>query len=244
LRHFATLILISAIALSAAIASAQELCSSLLFGESWYISEQVATNRFVTDSDIYYLRQQMHSDFSASLAKLGPDQHIVDLGAGKGIFLTDFLKSFKDISKAPQATAFAYKIDRWLPLPKFKGKLSAKEGVFELQSISTWKKADMITDTFGVISYTHDLNKTLQNIFELLNLHGELYITTTNFTATFLPTKATLQEFLETIPGLRVEGQWGSLKVTKEQENIRIPHLRFIDLKEGYPPSRTFEIIP
>jgi hypothetical protein len=229
---------------SAAIASAQELCSSLLLGESWYISEQVAKNRFVTDSDIYYLRQQMHPDFSASLAKLGPDQHLVDLGAGKGTFVIDFLNTFKNVKQAPLTTAFAYKIDRWFPLPKFKGKLNAKEGVFEMQDITAWKKADMITDTFGVISYTHDLQKTLQNVFDLLNLHGELYITTTNFTANFLPTKVTLTEFLQTIPGLRVEGQWGSIKVTKDQENIRVPHLRLIQVREGYPPSRTFEILP
>ncbi|MNL69733.1 hypothetical protein D3C87_1946320 [compost metagenome] len=83
---------------------------------------------------------------------------------------------------------------------------------------------------------------------DLLNVQGELYITTINFDTSFHlqdGRSVDLRDFLSSIPGLRVEDQWlHSIKVTKLQEQIKIPAMKLIYFEESSPPKRSYQVLP
>lgn len=228
---------------SGATASASEQCSSLFLVQNWEVSSRVQKNKFVTNRDLYEYREVLHADFMKSLTGLTPDQHWVDLGAGKANAQIDYIKSFSNHLSAAQTTAVAYKLDRWFSPPKFDGKLQIKEGAFEQQPTASWKKADLVTDVFGVISYTRDLQTSLQKVFDLMNVKGEFYIFTTNYhTSVRVSEKKSLSlmDFIATIEGLRVEGRFGTIKITKEIENVIVPRLELLKYVDDAPPTRAF----
>ncbi len=221
-------------------------CSELFASQPAIIDQRVEKNRFVTDRRLYEYQATLHPDFMFALSRLSPDQHWIDLGAGKGNALIDFARSFKNINQAPELTAVAYKLDRWFSLPSFSGKLKSQVGAFESQNTSAWKKADVVTDVFGVLSYTHTLSAALQKTFDLLDTNGELYIETTPYATRvrwndeYLP----LLDFLARIPGLEVVGKYGQIKVIKRTETIKVPNLKLINYKDDAPPTRQFEVVP
>ncbi|WP_063205253.1 hypothetical protein [Bdellovibrio bacteriovorus] len=246
MRQLRSSIIVLALAIMATPTWANVTCSSVFEDAAWVITTRVEKNKFATSRDLWEYKYMLHKDFSVSLSRLTPSQHWVDLGAGKANAQIDYLKSFSNSSSAASATAVAFKLDRWFSPPKFDGKLQIREGAFESQNTSQWKKADLVTDVFGVVSYTHDLHTSLQKTFDLMNVGGEFYIHATNF-ATSIRTperNLTITDFLESIDGLKVEGRFGTIKVTKLKENVQIPRLRLIKFKDDAPPSRSFELLP
>ncbi|WII73833.1 hypothetical protein QJS83_08075 [Bdellovibrio sp. 22V] len=251
MRHFLNavvgfVILFSGVGTSSAAAAAEQ-CSSLFLVSHWEISARVQKNKFVTNRDLFEYGEVLHKDFKDSLQKLSPEQHWIDLGAGKANAQIAYIKSFPHSQSAAQATAVAYKLDRWFSPPKFDGKLQVKEGAFETQPTHTWKKADLVTDVFGVVSYTHDLHTSLQKVFDMMNVKGEFYIYASNYhTSVRVSEKTSLSliDFLATIDGLRVEGRYGTIKITKEKENVTVPQLELLKYKDDAPPSRSFRVVP
>ncbi|WP_413612441.1 hypothetical protein [Bdellovibrio sp. HCB-110] len=243
MRQFFVFVFSLVLLFSGVTASASEQCSSLFLVQNWEVSSRVRKNKFVTNRDLYEYREVLHTDFMNSLSKLTPDQHWVDLGAGKANAQIDYIKSFSNPLSAAQATGVAYKLDRWFSPPKFDGKLQIKEGAFEQQPTATWKKADLVTDVFGVISYTHDLHTSLQKVFDLMNVKGELYIFTTNYHTSIKvgeKKSLSLMDFLATIEGIHVEGRYGTIKITKEIENVIVPSFELVKYVDDAPPSRTY----
>ncbi|MNK89585.1 hypothetical protein D3C87_1095990 [compost metagenome] len=245
MRQFGLLAMAVALLFTFSRSLAAETCEGLFTPEAWTVSDQVQKNRFITDRDLSEYLHQLHPDFVAALRNLRSDQHWVDLGAGKAIAQIDYLKSFDKISEAPLATAVAYKLDRWFRPSSHHGKLEIREGAFEAQDTASWKKADVITDVMGVISYTKDLTTTLQKVFDLLNVHGELYLEFSP-AATNIKTSETshkLLGFLARIDGITVTGQYGIVKIVKLKEKIVVPQLEIMSYKEEYPPYRTFRLV-
>ena len=245
MRHFWTLALAIALITPLCPAHAAERCEDLFAPKEWEITDQIKKNDFITDRDLSEYMHQLHTGFVPAIRKLRSDPHWIDLGAGKALALTDYLKSFDHIENAPQTTAVAFKLDRWFRPRSYNGKLQIREGVFEAQDTSTWKKADVITDVMGVISYTKDLTTTLQKVFDLLNVHGELFLEFTP-AATSIKMNGTthkLLEFLERIDGISVTGKYGILKVVKNREHISVPQMELVTYKVSRPPSRTFQVI-
>jgi hypothetical protein len=212
------------------------------------INWRVAENKslaMVTNRDLFDYRNDLHPDFSKTLDRLGSENHWIDMGAGKVKAQIEFMKSLPKSSGRPYVTAVSYKINRWFGVPKFSGKLETHEGAFETQPTHEWKKADLITDVMGVFSYTMDLTTTLQKTFDLLKVNGEFYISTSSYGTQFkLPGGKImmLEEYLATIPGLKVEGKWGRIKIVKEREGIVVPPMRLVRIKDEAPPLRLFEI--
>ncbi len=235
---FITLILFFGMAQGAGLCS-QIFTSSVFVG----VSESVLRNKFVTSRDLHEYRYQLHKDFAAKVDSLTSNQHWVDLGAGKANAQIDFLRE-RDASSRPLMTAVAYKLDRWFSAPKFSGRLQIKEGAFELQETAQWVKADLITDFFGVLSYSKDMQTSLQKTLNLLKVGGELYIYSTQWSTSIRvhDKSYNLGDFLSLFPGLRVEGQFGTLKITKLDENIQVPEMVLMKFKEDMPPSRTFTV--
>lgn len=236
-------LVLSSLILFSGFAYGAELCARVFSDAFVGVSQTVLSNKFVTSRDLYEYRYQLHKDFSAKVDSLTSNQHWVDLGAGKANAQIDFLRG-RDSGARPLATAVAYKLDRWFSPPKFSGRLQIKEGAFELQDTASWPKADLITDFFGVLSYSKDMQTSLQKTLDLLNVGGELYVYSTQWaTRIRIQDKSyNLEEFLSLLPGLRVEGQFGTLKITKLQEGVQVPELMLTTFKDDMPPTRTFTV--
>lgn len=213
-----------------------------IFDETHAPTQRMEKNKFITNRGLEEYFYELHPDFKTKLKSLGSQDHWIDLGAGKVHAQIDFLKTFSSNNQAPQVTAVAYKLDRWFPVPRFSGKLTVKEGLFEKMATQDFTKAAVITDVFGVLSYSKDLSLSLQKTVDLLETKGELYILTTPYTTRIQRGNETfsLIEYLATIPGLKVEGRWGVIKVTKEVNNLLIPQLELHSFKDDAPPYRQF----
>lgn len=220
------------------------LCSQV-FHESWAISRIVEKNKFVTMRGLFDYRDMLGKEFSSSLESLRSDQLWLDLGAGKANAQVELLKTFKDVETAPWNVAVAYKLDRWFSPPKFSGKLQIREGAFEVQDVTTWKKADLITDVFGVVSYSHDLHTTLQKAFDLMPVNGEFYIFMTYYSLSIHrgETRYGLIDFLQTIEGLKVEGKFGMIRITKTSPEVTVPLMTLEKYVEDAPPIRAFRVL-
>ncbi len=215
-----------------------------VFTQNWAVTARVEKNSFVTGRNLLAYKQHFQKDFFSQLQALRSDQHWVDLGAGKANAQVDYLKTFTNPRLAAKTTAVAYKIDRWFSPAKFNGKLEIREGAFESQQTEQWQKADLITDLFGVISYSRDLHTSLQKIFDLMNVNAELYVFGIHYTTSFTGKNQVLGlfEFLQTIEGLKVEGRLGVIKVVKTKESIKVPNLTLNRLTDEAPPGRSFSI--
>lgn len=216
-----------------------------IFNDSQAPTERVLKNKFVTNRGLWDYEVYLHPGFREKLKTLSSEQHWIDLGAGKAKAQSDFLGNFTDPRLAPKSTAVCFKLDRWFGVPHFQGKLEVKEGMFEKHDTKSWAKADLISDFFGVLSYTRDMTTSLQKTFDLLKVGGELYLHSTNYVTGIRTAKGeslTLTEFLRTIEGLQVEGNYGNLKITKLQEEILIPEMELSKYKDDAPPVRHFAI--
>jgi hypothetical protein len=244
LRQFSLLATAVALLLTSSQAIGAETCEGLFIPESWVMSERVQKNKFDTGRDLSDYLQKLHPDFQLKLKSLRSDQHWIDLGAGKALAQIDYIRSFDHPTDAPFATAIAYKLDRWFSAPSLGGKLKVKEGAFETQETSQWQQADLITDHLGVLSYSRDMTTSLQKVFDLLNLNGELYIGVNPQSTTFKIDGASysLIDFLTRLDGIQVSGRFGSIKIIKVKENIQVPEMELTSYKEAGPPSRTFLI--
>jgi len=226
-------------------ALAASSCHQTFLGEEYLITRTVEKSLFVKSRDMYDYRDELHADFYPKLMSLRSDQHWIDMGAGRALPAYDYLKSFKSVKAAADVTAVAWKINRIFGLRSFGGKLESHEGAFELMDTSAWKKADLITDLYGILAYTKDLHTSLQKMVDLLNVNGELYFTHIHFENSVRVNgkPVSIQEFLSSIPGLKVEGQYSELKVTKLVEHVQIPQLVLEAFIEYAPPRRVFRVV-
>ncbi len=113
---------------------------------------------------------------------------------------------------------------------------------FEDVPMSEIGKANLITDFYGILAYTHDISAVLNRYLEMLPANGEIFI---HLNADTKINGKTLGEFLKTIPGLEVEEslQHGvTVRVKKLAPIVKIPPLRLnpLTFKAGSPPHREF----
>lgn len=224
--------------------SAAPKCSQVFQTERLFITERIQKNKFVTDRHLDDYARELHPDFKKSVATLSPDQHWVDLGAGKALAQIDYIKAQESHAQAALTTAVAFKLDRWFSPKSYDGKLQVKEGAFETQDTYAWKKVDLITDVYGVLSYTGHLSVSLQKTFDMMNINAELYLLMTPY-GTQVQTaqgKIALIDFLKSIPGIKIEGTGSQLKITKTAETITVPSLRLVRYTDEAPPLRLFEL--
>ena len=113
---------------------------------------------------------------------------------------------------------------------------------FEDVPMSEIGKANLITDFYGILAYTHDISAVLNRYLEMLPVNGEMYI---HLNADTIINGKTLGEFLKTIPGLEVEESLShgvTVRVKKLSSTAKVPTLRLnpLTFKAGSPPHREF----
>ncbi len=211
------------------------------------VSRAVKNNSFVTVRELIEYQYGLHSDFKVTLKNLRATDTWIDLGGGKGNAVEDYIKTHSSFAAAAQTVLITYKLGRFFGIKKYGGKLMLLEGrLFEDIPLTEIPKAQLMTDFYGVISYTRDLTKSLNMIFDRLTLGGELYIHSSPMSTTIMAQHSPigLQKFLELIPGIKVDGRAGVLKVTKILEVVKVPELTLVRLdEETLPPFRRFEFI-
>jgi len=207
----------------------------------------VSGNSFVTSRGLVQYKMSLHPAFSLELSRLGPEQVWMDLGGGRGNAVEQFLQDFSDLGRAPRVVLVSYSLGFLRSLSDFNGRLQVFKGRYwedipqrEIPSVN------LVSDFFGVLSYTHDLSLCLQKVFDSLVVGGHLFLHSTHY-ITHIRNRAqkvlSLTEFLSSIEGLEVEGKFGILKVKKAQANVQIPKLRLVGLDNGPRPAvRVFDL--
>ncbi|WP_413558677.1 hypothetical protein [Bdellovibrio sp. HCB209] len=243
--------LVFALALSEIILSSPALaqseapkCAQVFQEQKLLITDRVAKNQFVTNRHLEDYARELHPDFKNSITKLSANQHWVDLGAGKALAQIDYIKSFDKNTDAAFVSAVAFKLDRWFSPKSYNGKLQVHEGAFESQPTHTWKKADVVTDVYGVLSYTGNLSVSLQKTIDMMNTGGELYLLMTPYGTSVRSGETNIPffDFVKSIPGLKIEGTASQVKITKTAETVIIPPLQLVRYKDEAPPLRLFQL--
>lgn len=141
-------------------------------------------------------------DLEHNLQNLGSQGHWIDLGAGRATAMKSYMANYRTPF---QMTAIAYKkIFGAKPsrITYLTGKLFSEIPNNEI------KKADIITDYYGVLSYTNTFVADLNKALGLLKNNGILYIYNGGgFDIIQVQTpkgRLDLKSFLQSIPGLNV----------------------------------------
>ena len=123
----------------------------------------------------------------------------------------------------------------------------------ELNVLSKIGKADIISDVFGVMSYTFRPDLVLQKYLNSLNSNGKIYIlafdTTLGNHHMVIKSdgkKVSLKNWIRSINGLKARNVnfWSAIQIDKPKTQIEIPKLKLVYFNTKYmPPIRTFQEI-
>lgn len=211
------------------------------------VHKTIRWNLFVTGRRLQEYYHHLPKDFIQTLQALKATDTWIDLGAGKGFAAEDYFASKPYLQFAANVVLVTYKLDRFFGIRKYDGKLRVLEGkLWEDIPASEIPKAKLMTDVFGVLSYSRDLSSTLKKIFEHLEKDGELYVFGTPYLTVIEKNGKVinLESFLKEITGLQVEGRHGGLKITKTSEEIVIPKMQLIQIDETQKPFfRRFRVL-
>lgn len=211
------------------------------------VSQTLRWNLFVTSRGLHEYSFNLHKDFTQSLSALKAEDTWIDLGAGKGQAAEDYFAAKPYHQYAANVVLVTYKLDRFFGIRKYDGKLRVLEGrLWEDIPSSEIPRAKLMTDVFGVISYTRDLSTALIKIFESLEKNGELYVYVTPYLTVIEKDNRVinLETFLKEVTGLQVEGRHGGLRITKKADKILVPKMQLIQIDESRKPFfRRFRLI-
>ena len=215
-----------------------------------YVSRAIRFNSFITSRDLRDYVRGFEKGFKDSLFALKPTEVWIDLGGGKGRAIEDYIISRPKISDAAQTVLITYKLGRLFGMPDYFGKVKVlKDRLFEEIPLNEIPKAKLITDYFGVLSYTRDLTKSFRMVFDRLEVGGELYIFSSNVNTTIDNPDGSrgvisMSTMLEGVSGIKIEGKYGILKITKKSEEVQVPDLVLTKIDEtSKPPHRQFKYL-
>jgi len=144
---------------------------------------------YVIDRGLLNYADTFHSDFKAQLSTLGPKERWLDIGAGRGQAIldyvnpdqgVDFLKGLQPGEKA-QAVAMSIEDRRTPQWHQTAAKLGGNkiQYIFEKPlrdySIAELGRFQVITDMLGGFSYTDELSVFMETVFKLLEVKGTFY---------------------------------------------------------------------
>ena len=193
------------------------------------------------------------------LEKLTPEDQWVDMGAGEGRALLDYLQDAHFPKKAKIAAVSFKKPESVLEkdIQAIDPNFHYFEGLVENLEISQVGKAKLITDVYGPLHYTDDLSTVLQKYVDVLEPGGEILTPgfrqvgqdgKTNSIHFAVGGTASYTYWLKEIPGLKVieipitgDARNTALIIKKVSPEVKIPKLKLYHLYPGSPPWRIFE---
>ncbi|MCM2277785.1 MAG: hypothetical protein NDJ89_06885 [Oligoflexia bacterium] len=222
----------------------------------------VAENNFRVGRNLESYLGLFSPEFEQEIRRLGPQHHWVDLGAGEGLAVEDYLTHFIKYSAAgpdeqgkARATAISYIVTRQDFTRHEKARL-LKGRFFEDIPNEEIGKFDLATDLFGIAAYTPKLDVYLDKVLRLLNEDGSLFIAVGNpglGGASLLKNEfhtsdgKTLNfvEWFKTIAGIEVIEHKNSMQIRiKDRLLIKVPRLILQSTDRARPPLRVFREIP
>lgn len=150
----------------------------------------IQRNRFQTRRDFVGYINYFPDSFLKQLGDLGPEGHWVDAGSGEGQAIADFFSPKalteietdplirpivnKSIEQKPRATGISYKMEGDIPSsPKAEFRIGR---LFENIATDEIAKADIITDLYGVATYSPRFEQVLSKYHAILKTGGKAYI--------------------------------------------------------------------
>ncbi|MCA9600625.1 MAG: hypothetical protein KC417_01300 [Myxococcales bacterium] len=193
--------------------------------------------------------------FMAQLESLGPHGHWIDMGTGEGKAVTEFLDAFGTTpGAAPDVTAIAFDDPHLNYLRATFTNFREFHGKF-VESIpaSDVRPADLISDLYGPLSYTHAFDTVLQRYADILRPGGKAYaylgkslsLRTPGAPALVRSGSELAGALDRAIHGMRVEALQAPkrqvlLAFTKTEQRVRVPSLPIESFLASKPPKRTF----
>jgi len=233
---------------------AADVCAELLSGlhrnRAVVESSNFAIDRKFADYELHFGR-----DFVEALLRSHPGRltHWVDLGAGNGIATRGALLSRVRLDpRFLKATAIGYEAPKDPAFEREKREIAGTLGEDRFRYLSgryfskippeEIGKADVITDLYGVLSYTENLSGDLEKALGALNPGGQLFTHRHPLGFRFIDAsgrRMTYSEYLNGIGGIRVHS---NNRVERTQGTLVVPRLKLVNFVPGKPPRRTFQI--
>lgn len=212
------------------------------------IWKRIESGGFHEKRDLSDYEETLGSQFFDSLRALKPNESWLDAGSGQTHAVTEYLEAhpaggqavavtIKPITENPE------RIDYWSQnqqrLKMFVGKAFGKIEKTELG------QPKVISDFFGVISYTTEPDRVLQTYLDILAPGGEIFIHTdlahTQIVSNISSQPLTLLQWMRSIPEVQIESvRPGTFKITKTRSSIEVPRLELVSIQDDQPPKRVF----
>lgn len=213
------------------------------------IWRRIESGGFHEKRDLSDYEETLGSQFFDSVRALKPNESWLDAGSGQTHAVTDYLESnptgghavavtIKPITENPE------RIDYW-------AQNQQRLKMFVGQDFNKIEKPELgqpkvISDFFGVISYTAEPDRVLQTYLDVLAPGGEIFIHTdlghTQIVSKSSAQPLTLLQWMRAIPGVQVESvRPGTFKITKAQTSIEVPKLELVSIQDDQPPKRIFK---
>ena len=232
------------------------------FREQMSIMEQVYHSKgrdvppgYTIDRSLFSYVDTLPEEFGRELAKLGPDDRWLDIGAGQGRALLDYYTPEKDMSAEEErkwckkrAASVAISIEdrrtpRWhLTIEKLEpGKMKYLAGK-RLHDYSREElgQFDIITDVGGGFTYTSDLSQFMEKALALLEDDGQFFGVLQN-----VQSEAGANEPSETgSPFLTeiVNSDGSRVKICSWLKSIRCVKVRCLHKKDWDPPIEVYHV--
>lgn len=229
--------------------------------ESFKTTERISNNDFTTDRDFW--RYQKNFFDLAMILEILSDRGgtWLDLGSGEGVAISSYYSDYAPWDTKLKAFGITYTIN-----PNFISNFIKPDQAtfmigrfFEDIPQTEIPRTNVITDFYGVLSYTLKFDLALYKALKSLKTKGVLYIHNgpndeSRLLTSFYngPILLNLVEFLKLIPGIKVEAietkfnPTGNLniKITKLRDikAFEIPKLQLIRITDDSPPVRVFRI--
>lgn len=195
---------------------------------------------------------ELGHEFVRDLLRLGAEDHWIDMGAGQLRAIVEYF-SIRTEARA-QVTAINYfappgyahwynRLDE-----EARSRLRHLEPVDFLElSARQLRKADLISDVYGALSYTPEFGKALQKALKTLKVGGRLYFTSTDTTFWDADSQELLdmEEFLARVSGVEVRKTTPtSFLLTRTSQDVQVPKLKLAGFRTYTPPSRHYHVLP
>lgn len=227
--------------------------------------KQLQTNFFRTNRPLFadsYPSYDMDLAYSAlpRLRRLTEEDHWVDMGAGEGRAILQYLQDPTFPRKA-KVTAIAFKKpvgSKHAEIESIDPGFRYLEGFVEEMTREQIGSAKLITDVYGPLHYTKNFSEVLQVYVDLLQEGGEILTSgiffhkeaATNFVIKSDGAMISYREWLNSIPGLKVTeipkpeiGLSAALVIEKIAPEVKVPKLKLVRYESGSPPRRNFEVV-